>query len=147
MRGYIDLPREAVAAMKERIWASLRQEDADVARAEYARILAVISHPAAVFRGRLVKGTRQIQAVITTIILWRRACWPLYIVLIAVAVLRAWWVALMCPVLFLVNLVFVNHWQTVLNVELAARLFLLDELSDRDGGLGSKIRQALQEWK
>ena len=146
MTSYVELPQEAVASMKGRLWESLRQSDADLARREYARILAVISHPAAVFRGRLVKGMRQIQATINTIVVWRRVCWLLYALLIAAAVLRSWWMAILCPALFLFNMVFVNHWQTVLNVELAARLFVLDELEECDPEFGARIQQVVREW-
>ncbi|MFA6135051.1 MAG: hypothetical protein WC869_13640 [Phycisphaerae bacterium] len=147
MTNHIKLPQEAVAAMKRRLWELLDQSNADLALTEYARILAVISHPAAVFRGRLVKGTRQIQAILNTIIIWRRMCWLFYALLIAVAVLHSWWVAILCPVLFLFNLMIVNHWQTLLNVELAARLFVLDDLVECAPAFRAKIMEILREWE
>ena len=86
------------------------------------------------------------QAILNAIIAWKRMCWLLYAVLVTVAVLRSWWVAILCPVLFLFNLMIVNHWQTVLNVEVAARLFVLDELEERDPAFRSRIVQVLGEW-
>lgn len=144
MNQEVELPREAVASMKARIWGVLRQPDAAQARAEYARILSVISHPAAVFRLRLVKGGRELQSILNTMIWWRRTCLPLCAVLVVVAILWSWWVALMCPAVFLVNLLVVNPVQTKVNVELAARLFVLDELDEHAPAFRTKVQEAVQ---
>jgi hypothetical protein len=125
----IVLPVQSLEQMRVQVRASLNQPDKHAAQAEYARMLSIISHPAAVARGRLAEGTRGLQYKLNAIILLR---WILHLMLpVAIVLAICWsWLALLSLPALVALLLGLNHVQTLLNVEIAARLFVLDEMLD-----------------
>ncbi len=100
--------------------------------AAYRSLLATISDPAAVFRLRAVRGAYRIQLLLNALILWRRLCFGLYggLVILGFAVNKLFFVGV--PLILLVNLIGVNPLHTRANVNLSARLAVLDRLMDED---------------
>ena len=122
----VELPSAIVQECKSRIWEMLRAPER---KEVYADIIKTISHPMAVFRGRVVKGTRQLQYFINAIIVFRKLLLLLWLLILIIAVAYSWLILLLWIVLPLLNLV-INHFQTCINIELAARLHVLDQLMD-----------------
>ena len=126
----IRLPVDRLRTVRSEIWAELRQHDRPSAEAAYARLLQAISHPMAVVRGRLVPGTTALQYLLNLLIFLPRLFWPTALLLIVFAVLRSWLFLLGLPALIALEFFILNGLQTRLNVELAARLLVLDEQLD-----------------
>jgi len=127
----IVLPVQSLAQMRAQILVSLNQPDKHAAQAEYARMLSIISHPAAIARGRLVEGTRGLQYKLNAIIILR---WILHLMVPAAIVLAfCWsWLSLLTLPVLVAILLGVNRVQTLLNVEIAARLYVLDQMLDEN---------------
>ena len=134
----IRLPVDRLRTARREIWAELRQRDRPSAEAAYARLLQTISHPMAMARSRLVPGTTALQYFLNLLILLRRLFWPTALLLIVVAVLRSWLFLLGLPVLIALELFALNGLQTRLNVELAARLLVLDEHLENFDSMGKE---------
>lgn len=128
--GTMKLPEARLRLVRSEIWAELRQRDRQSAEAAYARLLQTISHPMAVARGRLVTGTATLQYLLNGLVLLRRLFWPTSVLLIVLSIWRSWQFMLGLPVLIVLELFVLNSLQTRVNVELAARLFALDEQVD-----------------
>lgn len=69
----VDLPVGEIFLMRVRICETLKQSDKRAAKQEYKKLLSVISHPAAIARGRWIRGVKKMQYLINSIIIWRRA--------------------------------------------------------------------------
>lgn len=129
----VRLPVDRLREVRGEIWAELRQPDRQSAEAAYARLVQTISHPMAVARGRLVPGTTSLQLLLNLHILSRRLFWPTAVLLVVLSLVRSWLFLLGLPALIVLELYVFNSLQTRLNVELAARLQVLDEhLQDSD---------------
>jgi len=129
----IRLPIDRLREVRGEIWTELRQPDRLSAETAYAHLLQTISHPMAIARGRLVSGTTILQYSLNLLIFLRRLLWPIVLLLFVVALLRSLYFLLMIPALIVFNLFVLNNLQTRLNVELAARLLVLNEhLEDFD---------------
>lgn len=140
----IVLPKDELDEMRDRIWSSLTHPDAARSKENYATLLKTISHPAATFRARCIRGSRLLQAILKVLICWRRFSWVLGIALAFLGFSYSWLWFLGLPVLLLFDLFVVNHQQTIINVELAARLFLLDEKMDRDEEFSSQVLEFME---
>jgi hypothetical protein len=125
--GSMKLPDERLRTVRSELWAELRQSDRESAEAAYARLLDTISDPAAIARGRLVTGTVTLQLLLNSLILLRRLFWPAIVIIIALAILRSSKFLIGLPVLIALEFLALNRLQTRVNVELAARLHVLDE--------------------
>lgn len=128
----IELPKDSVDFTKQTIWRNLNQSNSDAAKRYFAEVLVSISHPMAIFRGRIVKGTRSLHRLLNLIIVFRRFMFlPLIILIVVFSFVKSYWLLAVIPLAFIVFF-FVNHIQTHINVTLAARLFVLDELMEED---------------
>ena len=136
MNHQIELPERVVREKKEEVWSVITQPDADAGKREYQRLLRTIGHPAAIVRARLVPGTRRLQYTLNALIVLGRILLICYPTCIVGAVLYSWWIIILCPVVFVGDFL-MNRAQTHVNVELAARLFVLDELMEVDEEFGT----------
>ena len=134
----IRLPDARLRTARGEIWAELRQRDREAAEAAYSRLLQMTSHPMAIARGRLVPGTAALQYLLNALILLRRLFWPATVLLIVLSVLRSWQFILALPALVAFELYMLNSVQTRVNVELAARLCVLDEHLDASDSVGKE---------
>lgn len=138
----VELDPRKVGEMKETIWSILGQTDSKLAKEEYARHVAAVSHPAGILRGRVVKGTRRLQHLLNALIAWRRLCWLFYAVLVILAITLSWWSLLGC-ICILVSAMIANSLQTHINVELAARLYVLDQMVEDDPEFSKAVERAM----
>jgi len=129
--GTVTLSASQLKYWRKCIRVQLSSVDKEHARSYYASLLAMNSHPFAVWRGRVVKGTRRLQYLLNAIIWWWRLQWLLIFALLVIAWRYSWWLLIGVPCLLLLRFV-VNAVQTFANVELAARLHALDTRMDRD---------------
>jgi hypothetical protein len=132
MNHLVDLPSNRLAQMRDELWSELKQPDSHAAKAAYVRLIGNISNPVSTQFVRHVRGTRERQVCLNIIILWRRIEWLLYIGVVLLSIWTSWWSLAVIPLVWLINNIVLNHLQTALNVELAARLFLLHVLTDED---------------
>jgi len=73
----IRVPHDQLHQTRKHIWAEIAQSDSELSKNAYRQLLATISHPAAIARGRVVRGTRHLQYAMNALILARRCTWPL----------------------------------------------------------------------
>ncbi len=127
MNQKVKLPVDRLRAVRDEIWTDLRQPGQDLAQEAYARLLMDISDPIAVRRVRLVSGTTSLQCLLNIIIFLRRLFWPAVVFIVVISLLESWLLLFCVPVVIVLDRYVVNRLQTGLNVELAARLLVLDE--------------------
>jgi hypothetical protein len=139
MNRFVELPSDRLGQMRSELLSELNQPDSDAAKEAYARLVASISNPVSSRLVRAVRGSKRLQVCLNAIILWRRASWALYAGILILGILGNWWLLLLIPLAWVVNDVALNHVQTLLNVELAARLFLLHVLMDEDPAFRERV--------
>jgi hypothetical protein len=136
----IDLPKKKVEEVRHRIFASLAEGTRQEQQRAYRQILQTISHPAAIFRGRCVRGTMKLQYLLNSIIIVRRA---MYVVFVGLGIFISWWWFLGLPLWFICDLGLLNRLQMWINCELASRLVAFDELMDEDDEFRNRALAAL----
>lgn len=139
MKRSVDLPLDRLERMQTEIWSELNQSDAGAAKEAYARLVANISNPVSSQLVRVVRGSKWLQVSLDAIILWRRASWVLYTATVLLTVLVNWWFLVLIPLVWVANNIGLNHLQTVLNVALAARLSLLNVLTEEDPAFRDRV--------
>lgn len=139
MKCSVELPGDRLEAMRQELRSELNQQDRDAAKQAYARLVASISNPVSCQLLRLVHGGKYLQVLLNAIILWGRMSWLLYVTILLLGTLRSWPLLLLAPLLWLTNNLGLNHMQTMLNVELAARLYLLNVLADKDAAFRERV--------
>jgi hypothetical protein len=137
----IDLPKKKVEEVRARISASLTEGTRQEQQRAYHQIIETISHPAAVFRGRSIRGTRKLQYLLTSIIIVKRA---IYILFLSLGIFKSLWWFLALPLWFICDLGLLNRVQTWINCELASLLVSLDELMDEDEEFCNRVLAALE---
>ena len=137
------LPQAQVKAQKDAIWSTLAQPDSGAAGEAYARLVSNISHPAAVFRGRAVRGTLALQRRLNLLIFGQRVSWLFVLAFAFTAFVTSWVYLIACPLIVLFNLFVVQNLQTRINVELAARLYVLDGLMLQDHEFNKNVLAAM----
>ena len=125
----IDLPKQKVEEARGRIHASLTEGTRQEQQMAYRHIVATISHPAARFRGRCVRGTRELQYFLNLIMIVNLA---MFVVFFGLGIFVSRWWFLGLPLWLVCDLGLLNRLQTWVNCELATRLIALDELMDED---------------
>ena len=131
------LPKEKVAEARDKVIASLNSGSRREQQMAYLKVVETISHPAAIFRGRCVKGTRRLQYFLNGIIAVRRT---MYIVFLLLGIfLNKWWL-LGLPLWLISDLWILNWLQTCINVELVSRLIVLDNLMDEDEDFRRRVK-------
>jgi len=139
MKPCVELPLDRLEQMRQELRSELNQPDTHAAKEVYARLIANISNPASSELVQVVRGSKWLQVSLNAIILWRRASWLLYIGILFLAIVKSWWLLLLAPLLWVTNNIGLNHFQTMFNVELAARLFLLNVLVDEDAAFRDHV--------
>jgi hypothetical protein len=134
------LPKGKVSEARDKVIASLNSGSRREQQMAYLKIVETISHPAAIFRGRCVKGTRRLQYFLNGIIIVRRT---IYIVLLILGIFLSKWWFLGLPLWLISDLWIINWLQTCINVELVSRLIVLDNLMDEDEDFRSRALAAL----
>ena len=140
----IILPKDELGAMRDQIWSQLTHPDPAQSKEAYVMLLQTISHPAAIARGRCIQGTRLLQSLVSILIFWRWFSWLLGIGFVFLGLRYSWLWFLGLPLLLLFDLLVVNRQQTTINIELAARLFLLDEKMDKDDSFRSQVLEYME---
>ncbi|MHC4588075.1 MAG: hypothetical protein ACYTAQ_01775 [Planctomycetota bacterium] len=140
----IELPPTQLQEMREQIWAAILQPDKRMGKQEYARMLRAKSHPTAIFRGRVVRGTTRLQHRLNLLIASGRVAKAAQVLLIGLGFFVSLWLLLAIPPIFLIDLFVLNHVQTKVNVEIAARLFLLDRMMEEDEVFCQRVLDALE---
>jgi hypothetical protein len=111
----------------------------------YARLVAVISNPSARFRGcRFIEGYRFRWKRLKLVMILSILVQIIGLVVVALAFFLSFWLLIAFPVFWLIWL-WLNRSQTQLNIELAARLTIFDELCERDPHYRQYIESALAE--
>ncbi len=137
----IDLPKEKIQEARDRIFASLTEGTRQEQDEAYRQVLEIISHPAAIFRGRCARGTRRLQYLLNAIIIFGRA---MYLGFLALGIFFSWWWLLGLPLWLICDLGVFNRVQTWINCELASRLVALDELMEEDENFRKRVLSALR---
>ena len=141
----MDLPKDLVKQAKDSIWEELNQSNKEYVKHYYDRFVSIcVSHPAAIVRGRIVNGTIHIQLLLKIVGLLSLLHLPIIILAVVLSFWKSLWIFIAIPVL-LFSLYIFNNIQTNINVELAARLTVLDELMEQD----EKFRESvlhLMNW-
>jgi len=132
----VTLPKEKLTAIRERVLTSLAEGTREAQQEVYRQIVATISHPAAVFRGRCVKGTGMLQYSLNAIIILRIA---IYGLCTALGIFLSWWWLVGIPLWLVCDLGFLNRLQAWVNLELVVRLVTLDELMDEDEDFRKRV--------
>ena len=138
----IDLPKQKVEEARDRIHASLTEGARQEQQMAYRHIVATISHPAARFRGRCVRGTKELQYFLNLIMIVNLA---MYVVFLGLGIFVSRWWFLGPPLWLVCDLGLLNRLQTWINCELTARLIALDELMDEDEEFRERALAALGE--
>ena len=125
--------------MRDELWADLKQPDSRAANAAYLRLVANISNPVSAELVRRVRGSKSRQVCLNAIILWRRAFWLIFIAIVFWGIIESWWFLILIPLVWVTNNLVLNHVQTSINVELAARLFLLHVMTDEDPAFRNQV--------
>jgi len=143
----IKLPKSQVQKAKEEFWGTLEISDKALRNQAYLSIVSTVSHPAAIFRGRIVSGTSSLQFLLNILIIGHYITWIVYLALVIIAIKGNIFALLIIPVVFFLDLLVVNNIQTHINVELAARLKVLDDLMESDSVFQEKVLAAMKESK
>jgi len=143
--GTVELPSDQLKAARAELLAQVTGGDSTEARLAYASLVGTISHPAAVLRLRVVRGVHRLQLLLNAIILWRWLCWALYLAIAwaGIQINSLFFVAI--PVVFVVNMVAVNPLQSRINIELAARLAVLDRVMDEDCQFRKRVLALMEQ--
>jgi len=99
----------------------------------YDIIVDQLSHPAAIFRLGFVDGTRQMQKRLNLLIILNKIPYLICIILIlmALAKILPYYFLIIIPIIILIAYLTINPFQTITNIELYARLSLLDETTEK----------------
>jgi hypothetical protein len=94
----------------------------------YENMVKIISNPAGIIRGRFISDGAKIQAIEDVVILLNRMLMLGGLVFIVLFFVNLWFIlaGLLC---WLLSYFILNRIQTILNIELAARLFVYDQLA------------------
>jgi hypothetical protein len=138
----IDLPKKNLEEARGRIRASLTEGTRQEQQMAYRHIVATISHPAARFRGRCVRGTTELQYLLNLVIVVK---WPMYVLFLGLGIFLSSWWFLGLPLWLVCDFGLLNRLQTWINCELASRLVAFDELIDQDEDFRSRALAALEK--
>lgn len=138
----IDLPKKKLDEARDRILASLTEGTPQEQQIAYRHIVGTVSHRAAILRGRYVKGTRKLQYLLNTIIIFK---WVMYLVFAGLGIFLNWWWLLGLPLWFICDFGLLTRLQTSINCELASRLVSFDELMDEDEEFRNRVLPALEK--
>jgi hypothetical protein len=134
------LPKEKIVEARDKVIASLSSGSRQEQQMAYLEIVETVSHPAAIFRGRCVKGTRRLQYFLNGIMAVRII---IYIVFFLLGIfLNKWWL-LGLPLWLISDLWILNLLQTYINVQLMSRLIVLDNLMDENEDFRSQALATL----
>jgi len=141
----IKLPRVLVKSCKENIWSEWHASNSRLLKESYSQLLARISHPAAVYRARVVRGTRSLQYCLNILILLRRLRYLAVMGFAILGITKSWTYLLAALGVLILDYFSLNIIQTNINVELAARLFVLDELRTSSSEFSEIVAKAFDE--
>lgn len=143
----IELPKSRIQEARAELWSALRIRNKTLRNQAYASVVRAVSHPVAVVRGRVVRGTRLLQSLLNLLLLLHYVSWCTYLAAVVVAIRGTIGALIVIPLVLFFQFVLLSNIQTRINVELAARLKVLDDLMESDSAFRERALAAMEGSK